>query len=75
MYNSTLEVFAMVKQSDRVIMGLPPLFSFTHKVTPRKHCFQWVFACAQGMDFRKVEHSLPLVGVTAAARVVGASTI
>jgi len=39
-------------------MGLPPLCGTTHKVTPRKHSFQWYVGSAQAMVFHNIGYPL-----------------
>jgi len=51
-------------------MGLPPLCGTTHKVTPRKHSFQWDVGSAQAMVFHNIGHPLILVSLTVASGVV-----
>ena len=71
MYNSTLEVFVVVKIAEQSNHGTPTtLWLSAHKVTPKKHSFQWDVRSAQAMVFRKVRHSLILVHLTVASGVV-----
>ena len=55
-------------------MGLPPLCGLAHKVTPKKHSFQWDVRSAQAMVFHNIRHSLILISLTLACGVVAFPT-